>query len=190
MKRSYGPLPASGVFSGIAIHRPADAAPVTADCPAYQVMTDFTRVRPLTIAARATMAAAQEAMQAQRVHLLLVVDERGMLAGLVTSTDIEGEKPVRIVHERGIRRSEILVCDVMTPLERLEVLDMEDVTHARVGHVVATLRAMGRQHAMVVDVHNGAMKVRGLFSLSQVARQLGTPLETVEIAQVEEMLTH
>ncbi len=194
MKRSYGPLPASGIFSGIAIHRPADAAPVTLDSPAYQVMTDFTRARPLTIAARATMAAAQEAMQAQRVHLLLVVDERGLLAGLVTSTDIEGEKPVRIVHERGIRRGEILVCDLMTPLERLEVLDMEDVTHARVGHVVATLQAVGRQHAMIADFHNGAMKVRGLFSLSQVARQLGTALETVEVArsfaQVEEMLAH
>ena len=194
MQRSYGPLPASGVYTGIGIHRPADAEPVTLDSPAYQVMTDFTRVRPLSIAARATMAAAQEAMQAQRVHLLLVLDERGTLAGLVTSTDIEGEKPVRIVQERGIRRGEILVSDIMTPLTGLEVLDMDDVVHARVGHVVATLRAVGRQHAMIVDYHNGAMKVRGLFSVSQVARQLGTTLETIAVArsfaQVEEMLAH
>lgn len=194
MQRSYNPLPASGVYSGVAIHRPDDAAPVTLDSPAYQVMTDFTRIRPLTIAAGAGIVAAQEAMRVQRVHLLLVVDERGMLAGLITSTDIEGEKPVRIVQERGIRRSEILVCDIMTPRERLEVLDMDDVIHARVGHVVATLRAVGRQHAMIVDFHNGAMQVRGLFSVSQVARQLGTALETVEVArsfaQVEEMLAH
>jgi CBS domain containing-hemolysin-like protein len=194
MQRSYNPLPASGVYTGIAIHRPADAAPVTPESPAFQVMTDFTRVRPLTIQARATMAAAQEAMLAQQVHLLLVVDERGMLAGLVTSTDIEGEKPVRIVHERGIERGEILVCDIMTPLERLEVLDMKDVVHARVGHVVATLQAVGRQHAMVVDVHNGAMKVRGLFSVSQLGRQLGATVQTVEVArnfaQLEQILAH
>jgi CBS domain containing-hemolysin-like protein len=194
MQRSYNPLPASGVYTGISIHRPAEDAPVTLDSPAYQVMTDFTRSRPLTIAAHATMIAAQDAMQAQRVHLLLVVDERGMLAGLITSTDIEGEKAVRIVQERGIRRSEIQVCDIMTPLSRLEVLDMDDVIHARVGHVVATLRAVGRQHAMIVDFHNGAMKVRGLFSVSQLARQLGMSLETVEVArsfaQIEEMLAH
>jgi predicted transcriptional regulator len=194
MQRNYNPLPASGVYKGIDIHRPSDAAPVTLDSPAYEVMTDFARVRPLTIAARATMAAAHEAMRVQRVHLLLVVDDRGMLAGLITSTDIEGEKPVRIVRERGIRRGEVLICDIMTPVTRLEVLDMNSVIQARVGHVVATLRAVGRQHAMIVDYQNGAMKVRGLFSASQVAQQLGTTLETVEVArsfaQVEEMLTH
>ncbi|HSD60441.1 MAG TPA: CBS domain-containing protein [Burkholderiales bacterium] len=196
MQRSYTAMPASGVYSGIAIHQPptADARQVSLESPALEVMTDFTRVRPLTIQAHATMEHAQQRMASHHVHLLLVTDEGGRLAGLITSTDIEGEKPVRVVHERGIRRAEILVSDVMTPLERLEVLDMDDVLHARVGHVVATLRAVGRQHAMIVDFHNGAMKVRGLFSVSQVARQLGTPVETVEIArsfaQVGEMLAH
>ncbi|HEX6828672.1 MAG TPA: CBS domain-containing protein, partial [Burkholderiales bacterium] len=194
MQRSFGPMPASGACTSVGIHRPAAAAPVTLNSPACQVMTDFSQARPLTIAAGATLAEAQEAMQTQRVHLLLVVDERGRLAGLITSTDIEGEKPVRIVQERGIRRGEILITDIMTPLTRLEVLDIDDVIHARVGQLVTTLRAVGRQHALIVDFHNGAMKVRGLFSVSQVAHLLGTTLETVEVArsfaQVEEMLAH
>jgi hypothetical protein len=101
---------------------------------------------------------------------------------LVTSTDIEGDKPVRLVH--GLRRDEITVGDLMTPRTRLEVIDFEDVVRPRVGHVVATLKAVGRQHAMVVDRDaQGRQLVRGLFAASQPGRQLGTPIETVDIAR-------
>jgi hypothetical protein len=58
---------------------------------------------------------------------------------------------------------------------------------ARVGHVLETLRRAGRQHALVVDYDTlppaGILErpmqrtmVRGIFSISQVARQLGVAL--------------
>ena len=62
-----------------------------------------------------------------------------------------------------------------------------DVERARVGHVLETLRRAGRQHALVVDhdeipserplmpAVRRAM-VRGIFSISQIARQLGVPV--------------
>jgi Mg2+/Co2+ transporter CorB len=91
---------------------------------------------------------------------------------------------VRLVHDRGLRRDEITVGDIMTPRERLEVIDYDEVTHACVGQVVATLKAVGRQHAMVVDRDaHGRQRVRGLFAASQLGRQLGTPIQTVEIAR-------
>src|SRR5438034_1004549 len=46
---------------------------------------------------------------------------------------------------------------------------MTDFTRARVGHVLETLRRAGRQHALVVE----RAMVRGIFSISQIARQLG-----------------
>ena len=60
---------------------------------------------------------------------------------------------------------------------------------ARVGHVLETLRRSGRQHALVVDQEEiparGALDkplrramVRGIFSLSQIARQLGVAVQT------------
>ena len=57
----------------------------------------------------------------------------------------------------------------------------------------ATLKAAGRQHAVVVDVdEQGRQKVRGIFSASQIARQLGVVIQTTEIArtfaEVEAML--
>ena len=127
---------------------------------------------------------AAQRMRANRIHLLLVTDENNAILGLITSTDIEGEKPLIQISKRRVRRSEITVADIMTPRERLEVIDMADVLSARVGHVVATLKAVGRQHAMVIDRdESGRSLVRGLFSLSQLNRQLGTSIEAFEIAR-------
>jgi hypothetical protein len=55
----------------------------------------------------------------------------------------------------------------------VEVIALADVEAARVGHALETLRRAGRQHALVVDREG---MVRGIFSLSQIARQLGIAL--------------
>ena len=54
----------------------------------------------------------------------------------------------------------------------------------------------GRQHALVVDneAATGRVMVRGILSLSQVARQLGKPLQLSEVArtfaEIEAVLSH
>ena len=92
---------------------------------------------------------------------------------------------MQIVRSRGVRHEDIRVCDIMTPRDDIEVLHIGDVLRADVGHVVETLRHSGRQHALVVDVDplSGRQMVRGVFSASQVARQLGVPLHTTEVAR-------
>ena len=56
---------------------------------------------------------------------------------------------------------------------------MEDVLNARVGDIIATLRQADRQHALVVDSapQNGSPAVRGIFSLSRIALQLGLAID-------------
>ena len=63
----------------------------------------------------------------------------------------------------------------------LEAIPFQDVAQMRVGHVVATHKAVHRQHLMVAE--DNGRRVRGLFSMSQVARQLGLELQTMEVAQ-------
>ena len=63
------------------------------------------------------------------------------------------------------------------------------------GHIVATLKSAGRQHAVVVERDaSGRQLVRGLFSASQIARQLGAARATSEIArtfsEMEAQLAH
>lgn len=165
------------------------------DSPAIDVMTDLKRVQVITIGPDATLTAANTAMQRNTVRSLLVADEKRCVLGIVTSTDILGEKPMQIVRERGVRHDEVLVRDIMTPRDRLEVLDMEDVRSAEVGHVVATLTWAGRQHALVAEEDSsGRQMVRGIFSASQIARQLGVAINTTLIAstfaEIEAAIAH
>jgi hypothetical protein len=76
----------------------------------------------------------------------------------------------------------------MTTAERLELLDIRDIERARVGDLVATLKFAGRQHALAVEAgERNALSqktVCGIFSVTQIARQLGIPpQQTHDIAQ-------
>lgn len=168
---------------------------VQLDSPAIEVMTDLKRTQAVTIGPDATLTAVNKAMMRNTVRSLLVADERRCILGIITSTDTMGEKPMQIVLERGIRHEEVLVRDIMTPRDRLEVLDMEVVRAAEVGHVVATLKWTGRQHALVAEEDaSGRQMIRGIFSASQIARQLGMTIHAVQIAstfaEIEAAIAH
>lgn len=210
MLRDYIPLPVTRLQPGATFYQPTQYLPprVGLDNPAVDVMTDFKRVSVVVVEPTATLDDASNRMILRKVRLLVVVDDNNSVLGLITATDILSERPMQIVQERGMRRNEILVRDVMTPQDKLEVLNMDDVLHARVGHIVSTLKKAGRQHALVVD-NNGeedapglygvksagpTQTVRGLFSTSQIARQLGAQIQTTEIArtfaEIEAFLSH
>lgn len=183
MDRDYQPLPIRELGANAGFRRPVQppAQRVSAQSPAMHVMTDLTRVAPATIRPQAPLAGANQFMIARGVRLLIVLDEQEQVLGILSAADILGERAMRAVTERGLRRDELTVADVMLPAEAVEVIALADAASARVGHVVETLRRAGRQHALVVDAER---KVRGIFSLSQVARQLGVPLGTAgEVAR-------
>jgi CBS-domain-containing membrane protein len=181
---SYSPLAAQPVAGAIRICRLEMGQPgVTRDSSALLVMTDLKRVAAAVISPLDTMDAAHAFMMQRGVRMLLAVDGQENLAGIITATDILGETPVSIARDRRIRHAEILVADLMTPASRLEAFDMHTVQSARVGHVVASLQQSRRHHALVVQKDSkGRSEVRGLFSLSQIARQLGAPLQLPEQA--------
>lgn len=184
--RNYLPLSATMLQSGVGYAQPTQPVPerVTLDDSATSVMTDLMRVTAVIILPGDTVDEAHRRMLQRGVRSLLVVNQDRRVVGLITATDIMGEKPVMAASHRAIRREEVLVKDIMTPQERLEVLSMSDVRASKVGHIVSTLQRTGRQHAMVVDVDaHGRQTVRGLFSVSQIARQLGVAIPTNEVAR-------
>ena len=166
-------------------HQPSQSlAPrVSLDDPALVVMTDLKQVTAVTIDPEASIEHAMRVMVRRNVRLLFVVNVDNEIVGLITSTDLLGEKPTQHIHERGGRRSDIQVRDIMTPHERLEVIALEDVRAAKVRNVLATLQHSRRQHALVVDSDAaGNTMVRGIFAASQLARQLGQDVQTSEVA--------
>lgn len=185
-RTAYSSLPSSLLQPGTGFCSPSQSFPerVTLDHPAIDVMTDLRRVSAVVIRPIDSVDEAHQRMVQRGVRLLLALDHGRKVTGLITATDILGEKPMKVIAQRGCKREEILVSDIMTPQERLEVLDMCDICSAKVGHVVATLQAAGRQHAMVVERNSqGQATVRGLFSSTQIARQLGITIQTAEIAR-------
>ena len=80
-------------------------------------------------------------------------------------------------------RKDLIVRDIMIPQHKVEVLEMGDVATARVGDIVATLKRMGRQYALVIDRNAaGQQTIRGLLSTSQIGRQLGQSIDTTDVA--------
>jgi CBS domain-containing protein len=174
----YRPLPQVTASAGVIyrLQSPTNELRVQASSPATDVMTDLSRVAAVTTTARATVDEAREAMVQHGVRALFVIDEARVVLGIITSNDVLGERPVQVAQDRGIRHAEVLVSHVMTPADRLEVMELQDVQTVRVGDIVETLKRSGRQHAVVIvggSADSPTWTVRGIFSLTQIARQLG-----------------
>lgn len=180
------PLPTFRVEPGTSIAQaePWNTHRVTLDSPALEVMTDLTLVKAATVNPTTGLRQAEQAMIYLGVRMLFVVSEMPTIEGLITSTDLRGDKQMRVVNERHLRFDELCVADVMNELSLLDAVDHARIRTARVGHLVATLQHLGRNHLLVVE-HFGAQashRVRGVISRAQIERQLGTTIEITPIA--------
>lgn len=181
----YKPLNFRKLKPGAGYQRAVSSKAVTADSPALDVMTDLSNVAAATISPDAPLAQATQVMVARGVRLLFVVEPDGEILGLITARDTMGERPIKMIQEQRGKHGDLKVRDCMTSRDSIEVIQLADVERAEVGHIVATLKNVGRQHALVVDNDRltGEEQVRGIFSITQVGRQLGMPLQTFEVAK-------
>jgi CBS-domain-containing membrane protein len=180
------PLATFRVEPGTAISQaePWSTSPVTLDSPALEVMTDLTLVKAATVHPTTGLRQAEQAMIYLGVRMLFVVSEMPTIEGLITSTDLYGDKQLRVGGERQLRFDELCVADVMSEISLLDAVDYSRMRTARVGQLVATLRHVGRNHLLVVE-HLGAPalhRVRGVISRAQIERQLGSMIEITPIA--------
>jgi CBS-domain-containing membrane protein len=163
---------------------PWHTSEVTLESPALDVMTDLTQVKAATIRPDATLEQAEQTMIYQGVRMLFVVSDMPELEGLITSTDLRGERQMRLVHARQLRFDEMRVADVMTELGWLDAIEFGRMRSATVGNMIATLKRVGRNHLLVVQVATSStpLRVRGVVSRAQIERQLGTVIDITEIA--------
>jgi len=179
-------LPAFRLEDGVSIAQaaPWQLSPVTTESPAVQVMTDLTLVKAATIHPGTTLRQAEQMMIYQGVRMLFVVTHMPVFEGLITTTDLHGDRQMSLVHERGARYDDLTVADVMTPLAMLDAIDHDRIVHASVGELIATLRRFGRNHLLVVQAATPGTprRVRGVVSRSQIERQLGQAIDITPIA--------
>jgi CBS-domain-containing membrane protein len=183
--KEYKELQSSLLKTGSSFVRPVQKLPerVKLSDPASSVMTDLNQVSVVSVRTKTSMDRANAKMIRYGVRTLLVLDDNDQVAGLLTASDVMGEKPMRFLQNMGGTHADIMVRDIMTTQRELEVLKIEDVQNAQVGHIVASLKKSHRQHALVVaEGADGKQSVCGLFSLTQIARQLGAQVQSFELA--------
>ncbi len=196
MTQTFKPLELQRLKRRMNFHQPieSDEAKITMQSSAYSVMTDLARAKAVTIGPHESLFNANRRMISKGVRMLLVVDKDQQVMGLITATDVMGEKALRLGNKKGAHYHELQVDDIMTNYDELEVLCWRDVENARVGDIAETLKRAGRQHAIVVDGEKDAQIIRGIFSGSQLARATGeavdTSAKTANFAALEYALVH
>jgi DeoR family transcriptional regulator, catabolite repression regulator len=141
--------------------------------PALAVMTDFAHEHPITVSESRRIEDALEDMVALEVRALLVLRAE-VIVGLITSYDIQGERPMKfLLSSTYTRHDEILVGHVMTPWERVPALDWGAVCEARVSDILAVFHETDASHLPVLQTTpDGHVLLRGLMSRAQLERQL------------------
>lgn len=185
MIKEYAPLQSFSLKTGSTFSRPVQTLPerVKLSDPATNVMTDLNKVSLVSVRANTSMDGANAKMIRNGIRMLLVLDDSEQLVGLLTATDVLGEKPMRFLQNMGGTHADIMVRDIMSTQRELEVMKIEDVQHAKVGQIVASLKKSHRQHALAVaEGADGRQTVCGLFSITQIARQLGAQVQSFELA--------
>ena len=160
-------------------------SPIRGESAAIEAMTDFARISAATIGTDASLEQTNATMIARGVRLLLVTTANGEVAGLVSARDLMGEKPIQVAQAKGLRVPELRVADLMCPVADIDKVDLEAVLRAKVNDIVETLRSLGRQHLLVQDADpaTGGPRVRGIFSATQIGRQLGAPVQGFDLAR-------
>ena len=182
---NYQILQAGTLDAGVTFKQPQQVLPekVSMESPAIDVMTDLAQVTAETVSANLSVDDAEQKMIASGIRLLFVTNQLNEIIGIVTSKDLSGERIMRLITDSRSLRKDLIVRDIMTSQHKIEVLELTDVATRRVGDIVATLKRMGRQHALVVERDaDGRQVIRGLLSTSQIGRQLGQAIETTDVA--------
>ena len=103
MPKDYSPLLLYPMQSDMSYFRPQQDLPERAvlDSPALLVMTDLRRVPAVTVEANVSIPDALKTMRHGGVRMLLVTDAHDVVQGLITATDIQGEKPMKFLGKMG-----------------------------------------------------------------------------------------
>lgn len=181
MPQSFTPLSHIGLQPDVNFSRPPQPPYLShREDPALDAMTDFQYVDPVTVAPATPIDEALDKMKRTGVRSLLVTGTDQVILGLITASDIQGEKPIKLSQENRLARAEFTVEMVMTPQRDMVVLNYLSVRNAQIGHILETLHQLGRQHILVarVDEESGEQQVCGMFSTSQINKQLHVHTDT------------
>jgi len=173
MNSSYKKLPISILPVATKLASPIQKTKkIDFDDIALSVMTDLQQVTAITIGACDGISDAEYKMKIRQVKLLFVVDHNEYIIGIVTYDDLHGQHLQKTMDETGISASELCILDVMTGVDLIQTINLHDVNESSVGDIILTLNFLKQQHLLVLEEKDQMKLIRGLFSTSQISKQL------------------
>lgn len=151
----------------------ADGHFLSPNDPAVLAITDFTRDHPVTVEAERQIDDALEDMVSLGVRALLVRRDQ-QIVGLITSYDIQGERPIQFLQSSNYRHHrDIRVADIMTRWDALSAIHWDSIQSMRAGDLLHLLEGAHLTHAIVIEAPSGGpCVVRALVSRARLIRQL------------------
>lgn len=147
---------------------------VSVDSSAMAVFTDFKQYLPHVIDENAPATRVEKIMRQSHVRMMLVVDANNAFIGIITSENVNEQHIVQQIAEQKVQRDALVVRDFMQPKTSLMSFDFTELAKSSVGDVVETLKDYGQHHCLVLD--RNEHEVRGVISVSDIARELKAPL--------------
>jgi CBS domain containing-hemolysin-like protein len=144
--------------------------------PALSVMTDF-RIHPsVSIAEDARVDQALKQLKLTGARSAFVTGVKCyVIVGLVTMTDLCGDKLSHTMRLTALPRRQLQVRDLMEPIQQCGVIEIDDLESARIADVAAMFAACGRSHVPVVETDAlGRQRLRGMLSYARVKRVLAS----------------
>jgi CBS domain-containing protein len=152
----------------------ADGKVLSPGDPAILAITDFTREHPVTIDAERQIDDALNDMIRLGVRALLVFQDR-RIVGLITSYDIQGERPLQFLQTSTYsQHRDIRVVHIMTPWHELTAINWAALQSMRAGELLQLVEHARVTHLIVVEAEpvGSTCMVRALVSRARLMRQL------------------
>jgi CBS domain-containing protein len=200
MTTDFSTLPIEHITSTECVAKYIDLPQIVhIDDSATDVLLDFKKMKPLTMNKDALMMDAREMMQRENMDFILVQDKNEQLVGVLSLKEILSEHPIKAMETRRVSRDEVLVYSVMTPIEEVHAINVKKLKHAKVGHVIATLKKLQSYFVLVIEQdmekNNGKKTIRGIFIAAQINRLTGSkirinPALAKSVAELQKELHH
>lgn len=147
------------------------------ESPAVAAMTQLSDGRVLTVPETADLDSALMRMKEGGVRLLFCVDEHSNLTGVITSYDIQGEKPVQFIAsgrclEPACRWLDVHVRDICTPILQWPTIDEQRLRMMSVAAVLHVMDHVDTTHLLVAAPCHAHWILCGLLSRAGIHRRL------------------
>lgn len=167
---NFTALPIVDVHSKLAKPRPIGLLHL--EDAATEIYLDFSQSRCRYVSETDKLEYAQQILQRNGSHELIVEDNDRHVAGIISTTDVIGPKALTAANTQRVGHDELLVKAVMTPLKCIPIICADILVHAKIGHVVRTMNDNKASFLLVAKKTNEGYELCGLFNLIHISQQL------------------